>query len=153
MAYTSTRRSAKSSAKYVYCMGQTKGYVPLNTSRLMYRTRRRTARMARPANTRTDTQTGGRTHRSTDGYADGRTDTQKHGRRRTDADARTQTQAPDGARTLNIHACSAWVEKSSRRVLRLDERARTFEMYYSIAETFMQFVVSEPLPHSHSNQS
>ena len=34
MAYTSTRRSAKSSAKYVYCVGQTKGYVPLNTSRL-----------------------------------------------------------------------------------------------------------------------
>ena len=47
-----------------------------------------------------------------------------------DADARTQTQAPDGARTLNIRACSAWVEKSSRRVLRLDERTRTFEVYY-----------------------
>ena len=97
MAYTSTLRSAKSSAKYVYCMGQTKGYVPLNTSRLtiatsadwriyiyLYRTRRR---MARPANARTDTQTGGRTRRSTDGHADGWTDTQKHGRRRTDADA------------------------------------------------------------------
>ena len=54
----------------------------------LYPTRRRTAR---PANTRTDTQTGGRTRRSTDRHADGRTDTQKHGRRRrrrsTDADA------------------------------------------------------------------
>ena len=60
----------------------------------LYPTRRRTARMARPANARTDTQTGGRTRRSTDGHADGRTDTQKHRRRRTDADAeaRTQTQ-------------------------------------------------------------
>ena len=120
----------------------------------LYRTRRRTARMARPANARTDTQTGGRTRRSTDADADARTQTQKHGRRRrrtdadtearmqtqthgrrrrstdADADARTQTQAPDGARTLNIRACSAWVEKSSRRVLRLDERTRTFEVYY-----------------------
>ena len=98
----------------------------------LYRTHRRTARMARPANARTDTQTGGRTRRSTDGHADGRTDTQKHGRRSTDADAeaRTQMQAPDGARTLNIRASSAWVEKSSRRVLRLDERTRTFEVYY-----------------------
>ena len=96
----------------------------------LYRTRRR---MARPANARTDTQTGGRTRRSTDGHADGRTDTQTHGRRRrstdADADARMQTQAPDGARTLNIRACSAWVEKSSRRVLCLDERTRTFEVY------------------------
>ena len=116
----------------------------------LYWTRRRTAPMARPANARTDTQTGGRTHRSTDGHTNGRTDTQKHerrrrstdadaeawmqtqkhGRRRADADARTQTQAPDSARTLNIRACSAWVEKSSRRVLRLDERTRTFEVYY-----------------------
>ena len=32
--------------------------------------------------------------------------------------------------TLNIRASSAWVEKSSRRVLRLDERTRTFEVYY-----------------------
>ena len=99
----------------------------------LYPTRRR---MARPANTRTDTQTGGRTRRSTDGHADGRTDMQKHGRRRrrrstdADADALTQTQAPDGARTLNICACSAWVEKSSRRRTRLDERTRTFEVYY-----------------------
>ena len=93
----------------------------------LYRTRRRTARMARPANARTDTQTGGRTRRRADGHAE-------HGRRRrrtdADAEARTQTQAPDGARTLNICACSAWVEKSSRRVLRLDERTRTFEVYY-----------------------
>ena len=80
----------------------------------LYRTRRR---MARPANARTDTQTGGRTRRSTDRRADGH------------AEARMQTQAPDGARTLNIRACSAWVEKSSRRVLRLDERTRTFEVY------------------------
>ena len=61
----------------------------------LYRTRRRTACMARPANARTDTQTGGRTRRSMDGHADGRTDTQKHGRRRrstdADADARMQT--------------------------------------------------------------
>ena len=95
----------------------------------LYPTRRRTAR---PANARTDTQTGGRTRRSTDRHADGRTDTQKHGqtRRSTDADAEARTQAPDGARTLNIYACSAWVEKTSRRVLRLDERTRTFEVYY-----------------------
>ena len=101
----------------------------------LYRTRRCMARMSRLANARTDTQTGGRTRRSTDGHADGWTDTQKHRcrRRSTDAvaDARTQTQAPDGARTLNIPACSAWVEKSSRRVLRLDERTRTFEVYYT----------------------
>ena len=92
----------------------------------LYRTRRRTARMARPANARTDTQTSGRTRRSTDTDADART--QKHGcrRRRTDADA--------SARTLNIRVCSAWVEKSSRRVLRLDERTRTFEVYYIYAE-------------------
>ena len=116
----------------------------------LYRTCRRTAPMARPANALTDTQTGGRTRRSTDGHAYGQTDTQKHGRRRrrtdaeartqtqkhgrrrrrADAEVRTQTQAPDGARTLNIRACSAWVEKSSRRVLRLDERTRTFEVYY-----------------------
>ena len=131
MAYTSTRRSAKSSAKYVYCMEQTKGYVPLNTSRLsrlqlrqtgvflqlllyiyLYRTRRRTSRMARPANAQTDTQIGGRTRRRADKHTDGH------------AEARTQTQAPYGARTLNIRACSAWVEKSSRR------STRTFEMYY-----------------------
>ena len=106
MAYTSTRQSAKSSAKYVYCMEQTKGYVPLNTSRLsrlqlrqtgvflqlllyiyLYRTRRRTARMARPANARTDTQTGGRTRRSTDGHAEAQTQTHGRRRRSTDADA------------------------------------------------------------------
>ena len=104
----------------------------------LYPTRRRTAR---PANARTDTQDG-RTdtqkHRPTrrwaDGHAEARMQTQKHGRTRrstdADAEARTQTQAPDGARTLNIYACSAWVEKSSRRVLRLDERTRTFEVYY-----------------------
>ena len=77
---------------------------------------------------RTDTQKHGRTRRRADGHAEARTQT--HGRRSMDADARTQTQAPDGARTLNIRACSAWVEKSSRRVLRLDERTRTFEVYY-----------------------
>ena len=70
-------RSRGQSHKYIY----------------LYPTRRRTAR---PANARTDTQTGGRTRRSTDRHADGRTDTQKHGRRRrsTDghAEARTQTQ-------------------------------------------------------------
>ena len=100
----------------------------------LYRTRRRTARIARPANARTntdgrtDTQKHGR--RCTD--ADAESQTQKHGCRLTDADAdaRTQMQAPDGARTLNIRACSAWVEKSSRRVLRLNERTRTFEVYY-----------------------
>ena len=83
---------------------------------------------------RTDTQMGGLTRRSTDADADARTQTQKHGcrRRSTDADAeaRTQTQASDGARTLNIRAYSAWVEKSSRRVLHLDEHTRTFEVYY-----------------------
>ena len=76
----------------------------------------------------------GPTCKRTDGHTDGRTDTQKHGRTRrradgnAEADARTQT--PDGARTLNIRASSAWVEKSSRRILRLDERTRTFEVYY-----------------------
>ena len=77
-----------------------------------------------------DLQMHGRTHRRADGHAEAWTDTQKYGRRSTDADARMQTQAPDGAWTLNIRACSAWVEKSSRRVLRLDERTRTFEVYY-----------------------
>ena len=130
MAYTSTRRSVKSSVKYVYCMGQTKGYVPLNTSRLSRLQLRQTGvyiYIFVP-----DPQTHGPTCKRTDGHTDGRTNTQKHGRTRrsTDADARTQTQAPDGARTLNIRACSAWVEKSSRRILRLDEHARTFEMYY-----------------------
>ena len=49
---------------------------------------------SRPANARTDTQTGGRTRRSTDGHAEARTDTQTGGRTRrsSDADARTQTQ-------------------------------------------------------------
>ena len=56
----------------------------------LYRTRRRTARMARPANARTDTHTGGRTRRSTDADVDARMQTQKHGRRRTDAEAQTQ---------------------------------------------------------------
>ena len=97
----------------------------------LYPTRRRTAR---PANARTDTQTGGRTRRSTDRHADGRTDTQKHGRRRRGADGhargRRSTDADASARTLNIYACSAWVEKSSRCVLRLNERTRTFEVYY-----------------------
>ena len=81
---------------------------------------------------RMDMQKHGRTCRRADGHAEAWTQMQTHGRRRrsTDADARTQTQAPDGARTLNIHACSAWVEKSSRRILRLDERTRTFEVYY-----------------------
>ena len=84
---------------------------------------------------RTDTQKHERTRRRVDGHAEARTQT--HGRRRTDAEARKQThartqmQAPDGARTLNIRACSAWLEKSSRHVLRLDERTRTFEVYYS----------------------
>ena len=55
----------------------------------LYRTRRRTARMARPANARTDTQMGGRTRRSTDADADARTQTQKHGRRRRSTDADT----------------------------------------------------------------
>ena len=68
---------------------------------------------------RTDTQKHGRTRRSTDGHAEARMQTQTHGRRHrntdADADARTQSQAPDGAGTLNICACSAWVEKSSRR--------------------------------------
>ena len=84
---------------------------------------------------RMDTQKHGRTRRRADGHAEARTQTQTHGCRRrstdADADARTQTQAPDGARTLNICACSAWVEKSSRRILRLDECTRTFEVYYT----------------------
>ena len=83
---------------------------------------------------RTDTQKHRPTRRRADGHAEARTQTQGRGRARrgtdADAEARTQTQAPDGARTLNIYACSAWVEKSSRRVLRLDERTRTFEVYY-----------------------
>ena len=97
------------------------------------------------AEARTDTQRHGRTRRSTDADADTRTQTQKHGRRRTDADAdadaRTQSQAPDGAGTLNICACSAWVEKSSRRVLHLDERTRTFEVYYTSFFFFLLYMV------------
>ena len=38
--------------------------------------------------------------------------------------------------TLNIRASSAWVEKSSRHVLRLDERTRTFEVYYNYIGIF-----------------
>ena len=80
------------------------------------------------AEARTDTQTGERTRRRANGHAEARMQTQTHGcrRRSTDADGdtRTQTQAPDGAQTLNIRACSEWVEKSSRRT-------RTFEVYYS----------------------
>ena len=55
----------------------------------LYRTHRRTTRMARPANAQTDTQTGGRTRRRADGHAEARTQTQTHGRRcrSTDADA------------------------------------------------------------------
>ena len=125
MAYTSTRRSAKSSAKYVYCMGQTKGYIPLNTSRLsrlqlrqtgvflqlllyiyLYWTRRRTARMAQLANARTDTQTGGRTRRSTDGHADGQMDTQKHRCRRTDTDAEARTQTQTHGRRHKRPMCT-----------------------------------------------
>ena len=99
MAYTSTRRSAKSSAKYIYCMGQTKGYVPLNTSRLSRLQLRQTGVFLQlllyiyictePADARPawpDLQTHGRTHRRADGHAEARTytqtDTQKHGRRR-----------------------------------------------------------------------
>ena len=87
------------------------------------------------AEARMDTQKHGRTRRRADGHAEART--QKHGCRSTDADADadtwTQMQAPDGARTLNIRASSAWVEKSSRRRTRLDERTRTFEVYYIAA--------------------
>ena len=61
----------------------------------LYPTRRRTARMARPANARTDTdgrtdtQKHGRTRRRVDGHAEARTQKQTHGHRRrsTDADA------------------------------------------------------------------
>ena len=74
--------------------------------------------------------------RHTDKNTEWRTDTQAHGRTRrcTDghAGAQTQTQAYDGARTLNMHACSAWVGKSSRCRMRLDERTKTFEMYYYV---------------------
>ena len=81
-----------------------------------------------------DTQKGRRTCRHMDGHAGARTDTRAHGRTcrctDADADARMQTQAHDGALTLNMHACSAWVGKSSRRRTRLDERTGTFEMHY-----------------------
>ena len=129
MAYTSTRRSAKSSSKYVYCMGQTKGYVPLNTSRLsrlqlriyiyLYRTRRRTARMARPANARTDTQMGGRTRRSTDRHASGRTDTQKHGRRRKHPDAKYSCVQCVGGKIFQTRPASGRTRKDLRDVLYL----------------------------------
>ena len=74
----------------------------------------------------------GPTCKRTDGHAEARTDTQTGGRTRrsTDADADARTQTPDGTQTLNIRASSVWVEKSSRCVLRLDERTRTFEVYY-----------------------
>ena len=79
-----------------------------------------------------DTQKHRQTRRRVDRHVEARTQTHGCRRRSTDADAdaRMQTQAPDGAQMLNIRACSAWVEKSSRRILRLDERTRTFEVYY-----------------------
>ena len=154
MAYTSTSQSTKSSAKYIFVWDKQKGtrtakYVrtltiatsadwrfPATTAIYIFVTDPQTHGPHGPTckrpdghtdgrTDRMDTQTGGRTRRSTD--ADVRT----HGCRSTDADARTKTQVPDGARTLNICACSTWVEKSSRHVLRLDERARTFEVYYT----------------------
>ena len=58
----------------------------------------------------------GRTRRCMDG------ETQAHGRtpRHTDGHtgAQLQMQASDGVRTLNMHAYSVWVEKSSRLILR-----------------------------------
>ena len=85
----------------------------------------------------TDTQTGGRTRRSTD--ADAQMQTQKHGRRRRRMDAdtstrwRTDADASTRWRTdAKFRACSAWVEKSSRRILHLDERTRSFEVYYAV---------------------
>ena len=51
---------------------------------------------------RTDTHKHGRTCRRADGHAEVRTQTHGRRSRSTDADARMQTQAPDGARTLNI---------------------------------------------------
>ena len=59
--------------------------------------------------------------------------TQMHGRRRrrtdADSDARTCTQTQTNA---NLRACRAWAGESSRRVLPLNRRSRTFEMYYTM---------------------
>ena len=97
-----TRRSAKISAKYVYCMGQTKGYVPLNTSRLTIAT---SSDWHFPATTAIyiyifvpDPQmhgphgptckcTDGHTYGRADGHAEARTQIHGHRRRSTDADA------------------------------------------------------------------
>ena len=73
--------------------------------------REKTGEKPKIANARTDTQTGGRTRRSTDGHTDGRTDTQKHGRthRRADghAEARTQMQK-HGRRRTDTDASARW---------------------------------------------
>ena len=118
MVYTSTRRSAKSSAKYVYCVPDPQMHGPHGPT---------CKHTDGHTDGRMDTQKHGRTHRSTDGHTDGRTDTQKHGRRlrRTDADASARW-CMDAK-----YSCVQCVGgKSSRCVLRLDERARTFEIYY-----------------------
>ena len=90
-----------------------------------------------------DLQTHGRTHRRADRHTEARTDMQTGGRTRrsTDADARMQTHGRRRRRT-DADACARWRTdakyscvqcvggKSSRRLLRLDERTRTFEVYY-----------------------
>ena len=81
--------------------------------------------------TRTKTRTHGRRRGRTDDNADARMKTRTHGhtRGRTDAHAAardlTQTQA-----NADVSALHAWAIKSSGRVWTLDDRSRTFEMYY-----------------------
>ena len=92
------------------------------------RTRNYTCALAR-----TRTHAHGRERMRTDADEDARMQTQMHGRRRrrmdADSDARTCTQTQTNA---NLRACRAWVGESSRRVLPLNGRSRTFEMYYTM---------------------
>ena len=76
------------------------------------------------------TQTGGRTRRSTDADADARTQTQTHGRRRTDADASARWRTDATYSCVQCVGGKIVLVRSSRRRTRLDERTRTFEVYY-----------------------
>ena len=76
------------------------------------------------ASRHTDGHAGAQTNMHADGRTrrcmDGETQAHRRTRRRTDrhTGARLQMQASDDVRTLNMHACSVWVENSSRLILR-----------------------------------
>ena len=82
----------------------------------------------------TRTQAHGRERMRTDADEDARTQTQTHRRRRrrTDADSDAQT-CMQTQTNANLRTCRAWAGESSRCVLPLNGRSRTFEMYYTCA--------------------